>query len=172
MQLIPKGRGVSIMVWAAVWGESRSDFYKFARDSKSKKLGYSANSYLKILDDNLLEIWQPGLIFMQDNAPIHKAKHVIEWFEDNGVMLTNWPLYSPDLNPIKHLRYKLKKLIYQVCLDIDLVTGSDNTVWEALWKALEEAWTLINSETMKKLIGGMGKKIKAVIAADGWYTKY
>ena len=160
------------MVWAAFWDERRSDLYKLARDFKSRKFGYSANSYLEFLDNNLLGIWQPGLIFMQNNAPIHKAKKMIKWFEDNGIMLTGQPLYSPDLNPIKQLLYELKKLIYQVCPDIDSVTGSDNAVWEALWKALKEAWALINNEIMKKLIGRMEGRIKAVIAADRWYAKY
>ena len=139
IQPVPKGKGVSVMVWAAFWSKGRSDLYKLARDFESKKLDYSANSYLEILDDNLLGIWQPGLIFMQNNAPIHKAKKVMKWFEDNKVMPTDWPPYSPDLNSIEHLWYKLKKLIYQVCPDIDSVTGSDNTVREALWRALEEA---------------------------------
>ena len=75
IQPVPKGKG---MVWGAFWDEGRSDLYKLDRDSESKKLGYSANSYLEILDNNLLGIWQPGLIFMQDNAPIHKAKKVIK----------------------------------------------------------------------------------------------
>ena len=66
------------MVWTTFWGEKRSDLYKLASDFESKKLSYSANSYLEILDDNLLEIWQPGLIFIQDNAPIHKAKKVMK----------------------------------------------------------------------------------------------
>ena len=154
IQPVLKGKEVSGMVWAAFWGEERSDLYKLARDFESKKLGYSANSYLEILDNNLLGIWQSGLIFIQDNAPIHKAKKVMKWFEDNGVILTDWPPYSPDLNLIEHLWYELKKLIYQVRPDIDSVTGSDNTVREALWKALEEAWTLIDNEIMKKLIGG------------------
>ena len=77
-QPVPAGKGVSVMVWAAFWREGRSDLYKFARDFESKKLGYSANSYLEILEDNLLGIWQPGLIFMKDNAPIHKAKKVMK----------------------------------------------------------------------------------------------
>ena len=41
-------------------------------------MDYSANSYLEILKDNVLGIWQPGLVFMQDNAPIHKAKKVMK----------------------------------------------------------------------------------------------
>lgn len=52
------------------------------------------------------------------------------------------------------------------------MTGNDDTIQEILWKALEEAWTLIDIEMVKKLIGGTEKRIKAVIAEEKWYTKY
>lgn len=58
-------------------GESRSDLYKLARDFKSKKLSNFANSYLEILENNELGIWQPSLVFIYDNASIHKAQKVI-----------------------------------------------------------------------------------------------
>lgn len=64
------------MVWAAFRGMKRSDLYALSRDPKVKRNGYSANSYLELLDDSLLGIYGPGLIFMQDNASIHTAKKV------------------------------------------------------------------------------------------------
>lgn len=91
-------------------------------------MGYSVKSYIEILKDNLLEIWEPGFAFMQNNAPIHKVKKVMKWFENNGVVVTDWPPYSPDLNPIEHLRYELKKIVYKVNPDIDSVTGSEEHV--------------------------------------------
>ena len=80
---------------------------------------------------------------MQDNAPIHTAKIVREWFEENGIDVLDWPPYSPDLNPIEHLWFRLKKLVYQVNPDIEKVGGSADTVREALYEALERAWTMI-----------------------------
>ena len=52
----------------------------------------------------------------------------MKWFEDNRVVLTNLLSDSPKLNPIEHLWYNLKKLIYQVRLEINSVTRSDDTV--------------------------------------------
>lgn len=50
------------------------DLYLLECDWESKKHGYSAASYIQVLNDNLIEIYQSGLIFMQDNVPIHSAK--------------------------------------------------------------------------------------------------
>ena len=73
------------------------------RDFEAKKHGYSARSYLDALHDQLPRCWIPGLVFMQDNAKIHTAKVVKEFFKEMGIPLTDWPPYSPDLNPIEHV---------------------------------------------------------------------
>ncbi|GFT05987.1 transposase domain containing protein [Trichonephila clavipes] len=39
-------------------------------------------------------------IFQQDNAPCHKAKIVLEWFQEHDA---EFQLMSPDLNQIEHL---------------------------------------------------------------------
>ena len=109
---------------------------------------------------------------MQNNASIHKAKKMMEWFKENGIVITDWPLYSPDLNLIEHAWYELKKLVYQVNSNIDSMTGSDDKIRETLWKTLKEIWTLIDEDMMKGLIESMNRRIKAVIDANEWYTKY
>ena len=77
IQATPKGKDIKVMVWAAFWGGGQSDLYGLDRDFESKKFGYSARSYIQVLDDNLRGIYNPDLTFMQDNAPIHKARSVI-----------------------------------------------------------------------------------------------
>ena len=41
-------------------------------------------------------IWEPGLLSMQDNAPMYTARAVRQWLEDIGIDLREWPPYSPD----------------------------------------------------------------------------
>jgi transposase len=83
------------------------------RDFESANHGYSADSYLEVLEAELAPIYltlPPGYVFMQDNASIHTAYKVKDWFRDRGVVtLTDWPPYSPDLTPIVHIWWELKK---------------------------------------------------------------
>jgi transposase len=73
------------------------------QDPDSEKSGYTANSYLTILNDQMPRVWEPGMTFMQDNARIYMAKKIKQWFKDEGIPVMDWPPYSPDLNLIKHL---------------------------------------------------------------------
>ena len=142
------------------------------RDPNTKRNGYTAASYVGVLDEELPTLFEPGLLFMQDNAPIHTSRLVREWLEENGIDVLKWPPYSPDLNPIEHLWFRLKKLVYSVRPDIEQVSGSAETVREMLYEALKRAWTMIEPEIMDGLVRSMESRVKAVIAADGWYTKY
>jgi len=83
-----------------------------------------------------------------------------------------WPPYSPDLNPIEHLWFRLKQLVYNVRPDIEQVRGDAERVREALYEALERAWTMIPEELLLDLVRSIEKRVQAVIQAEGWYIKY
>ncbi|GBM39865.1 Transposable element Tc1 transposase [Araneus ventricosus] len=66
-----------------------------------------AANYLNIIVDQLRPymafVFPNGNgIFQQDNAPCHKARIVLEWFEEHTdeFHLISWPPNSPDLNPM------------------------------------------------------------------------
>ena len=80
----------------------RSPLFIIDRDFEAKKYGYSANSYIVVLKEHLVDVSADGYIFMHNNALIHTTLKVRKWLEDNSVDITDWPLYSPDLNPIEH----------------------------------------------------------------------
>jgi transposase len=46
---------------------------------------------------------------MQENAPCHKARSVLAFFEEKNIQSLNWPAFSPALNPIDNLWAWIKK---------------------------------------------------------------
>ena len=117
-------------------------------------------------------LWEPGLIYMQDGASIHTARIIKRWLADNGIEVIDWPPYSPDLNPIKHVWRHLKEWVHEHYPELETLTGSDQIIKERMVEALQQAWAHINDEFLEKLIESMKKRMKTVIRADGWHTKY
>jgi len=165
-----KARDISVMVWACFWFVAgkicRSDLYIMDRDFESKKHGYSAKSYLEVLEDQMPRCWQPGLIFMQDNASIHKSHTVMNWFREMGIPLVDWPPYSPDLNPIEHIWWHLKSLVLKNHPEIELI-GVGEEAKEALEKALIEAWNDLPSSLFEQYVDSIPYQVKACIDAKG-----
>ena len=172
IQATLKGKDIKVMIWAAFWGSEQSDLYELNRDFESKKFGYSARSYIQVLDDNLRGIYNPDLTFMQDNAPIHKARSVIAWFKENGVKVMNWSPYSPDLNLIEHLWYQLKEIVFKMHSDLLNLKRSEDVIKEILLKTLQKTWEGIDWELMNSLIQSMNTRINAVIEVKRWHTRF
>ncbi|GFT39999.1 transposase domain containing protein [Trichonephila clavipes] len=70
----------------------------------------NATGYLNIIADQLHPYMASILpagngMFQQDNAPCHKSKIVLEWFQEHDAefQLMSWPPNSADLNPIEHI---------------------------------------------------------------------
>jgi len=70
----------------------------------------NAGSYIQTLEDIFIKEYlaaqdelEHKLNFMQDNAPYHKARVVMDFFKEYDVKLMDWPPQSPDLNPIENL---------------------------------------------------------------------
>jgi transposase len=160
------------MIWAVIWGLAHSEITFLERDFKSKKQGYSVKSYLEVLEPNLFFIWEPGLEFMQDNAPIYLAHQIQQWFQDNGIPLMKWPPFSPDLNPIEHAWAKLKELIYKLDPKLAAMRGNSEELRTTFMRLIKKAWEELGQDYFDGLIRSMDSRVNAVLLAKGWYTKY
>ena len=72
-------------------------------DPEAKQGGITSAVYLEVLEEQMSTLWEPGLIYMQDEASIHTAHIIKRWLADNEIEVMNWPLYFPDLNLIEHV---------------------------------------------------------------------
>src|SRR6185312_8139279 len=108
-----------------------------------------------MLEKQLLTIYEPGNIFMQDNAPVHMANHVQgwlrEWAGDNGVELLDWPPYSPDLNPIENLWKVLKERIAKRYPELATLKTNKESL-RRLERAAIDIWEDIEDSILKNLV--------------------
>ena len=159
------------MVWGTIQAGGRSDLVIMEHDKESKRGEYLVRSYQLVLEDQIPRCWQLGLDFMQDNTPIHTAGKINTWFDNHGITRTDWPPYSPDLNPIEHVWAKLKQQVIEHYPDL-FEMGKTEEAYQALYNTLNEGWNQMEQSLIDGLIKSMDNRVNAVIAAEGQYTKY
>jgi transposase len=160
------------MVWASFNEYGRSELLFSPGDPKAKKGGVTSAIYIEILEEALLIMWESGLLFIQNNARIHITHKVKDWFRNEAIPVIDWPPYSPDLNPIEHVWRHLKEWVHENYPRlVELKTREDN-IKNSMVEALQDNWNQLPNELFESLIVSMERRCKAVIKADGWYTKY
>lgn len=121
-----------------------------------------------LLDNNPLSDLSP--IFQEDNATVHKSKETITWKRGNcdDLLLLPWPAKSPDLNPIEHLWDTIERRI-RPKIAASNIKASNN-----LEPLLHKEWELLvgEREICHRLVDSMPSRVKAVIDANGWYTRF
>ena len=126
--------------------------------------------YEEILKDELMNSldWYchnvKNIIFQQDNDSKHTCKRVQKWFDTQGIKVLQWPAQSPDLNPIEHLWFYLKKRVR------DNKKPAEGK--KELWERTQIEWEKISKEKCQELIESMPRRIAAVLKAKGGYTRY
>jgi hypothetical protein len=159
------------MFWVAFGFGCRSDLVVIEGDQNAKRGGVTAKVYLEVLAEYLPTILEHDSVFMQDNAPIYKVYKVTEFFAEMGIEVIAWLLYSPDLNPIENLWKILKAEIDRAYPELKGM-GNSQAAMDFMIECAQEAWETLAPELLNKLAKGMQKRVDAVKAANGWYTKY
>jgi len=159
------------MIWAAIWSGDRSNIEFMRRDEDAPRRGYTSASYIEVLEQQIPRIYQPDMIWQQDNASIHTAQRVTQWLTDHGIVTIEWPSNSPDLNPIEHCWSILKDYLNQHYPQL-VYQGQDERDIREFYEAIEQSWLAIRQEVIDSCVQSMRRRVAAVIKAKGWYTKY
>ena len=159
------------MIWGVIWIGGRSDVFIMNRDEDAPHQGYTQYSYIEVLNDQLPTIFNPGMVFMQDNAPIHTAHKVKAWFVDNVIPVIAWPPYSPDMNPIEIIWVILKRDLNVKHPEL-LQIGASNADYQYLYNCIQEAWEAIPQEKIDSLIKSMDTRNEALRLAERWHTRF
>jgi hypothetical protein len=116
------------MFWAAFGFGCRTDLVVMEGDENAKRGGVTVEVYIEVVREYLPTILDDDSIFIQDNAPIHKAYRVRTFLEDLGIEIMVWPPYSLDLNPIENLWKLLKAEIDRAHPELKGMGNSNTTM--------------------------------------------
>ncbi|GFV41955.1 transposable element Tc1 transposase [Trichonephila clavipes] len=97
----------------------------------------------------------PDFIFMDDNVRQHRTLAVEELL-GSDISRMDWPVYSPDLNPIEHVWDALGRRIAA------RLHHPENT--QQLKQMLIEEWALLPQEILHQLVLSMPRRCEATIA--------
>lgn len=118
----------------------------------------------QIMISSIAAVHGRNFIFQHDNAPIHKARVVQHYLEENHIRVLPWPSKSPDINPIENVWGEMVKCIYKH--DFQPRTQDE------LRQRIMEAWDQITQEYTRNLVLSMPRRLQAIIDNNGAATKY
>ncbi|GFW70672.1 transposable element Tcb2 transposase [Trichonephila clavipes] len=105
-----------------------------------------------------------SFVFQDDNARPHRARLVENMLEAETIQHMEWPLCSPDLNPIEHVWDMLRRRI--------AARPKPPATVRNLEIALLEEWNSIPQSLIDNLIASMANRCAAVLAVRGDHTPY
>ena len=129
----------------------------------------NANKYIEIVDSELWPVVarhfpRNNYIFQDDNAPVHRARPVVNYKLQNQINSCTWPAQSPDLNIIENcwflLKNELKKRSHRI-----------NNVRD-LEREIRDIWVNITLIYIRNLYYSIPRRLLKVIKSKGFITNY
>lgn len=157
-----KHGGGSIMVWGCMGANGVGEIVVCEGHMNTEKYIEVLQSCLEASAIKIFEEDEPDYYFQQDSAPCHVSKRAKNYFSEQNIRLLEWPSQSPDLNPIEHLWFELKKAVKK-----HNIKNKNHLIQTVL-----EEWKKISPAVCANLVHSMPRRVAAVIANRGGPTKY
>ncbi|CAH2092976.1 unnamed protein product [Euphydryas editha] len=153
--------GGSVIIWSGIGYSGKMDI-KFCTGKINSK------RYIEVINEQITShatrIAGNNFIFQQDNASVHRAQVVKDYFAEKNIQILEWPAYSPDLNIIENCWGDLSRAVYR---------GSRQFITvEDLKKAIINEWQNMNQDIIKNLYDSLPNRMIEVISKSGGSTKY
>jgi transposase len=155
-------QSASVHVWAGVTMQSKTELVFLDGN-------VTGDSYAELLQTRLLPFIHAAFgdvdncILQDDNAPPHRAGAVSQLKEQLHLRTLRWPSRSPDMNPIEHVWDFLKRSIVR--------ENAPQNVAQ-LRQVITDAWQRLPQDYLRRLVLGMPRRVSALLAARGGYTRY
>ena len=155
-------RKISLVIWRCICYDGVGTLTADEGNINSAK-------YIDILDKNLwtVVVWYfegKEYLFMDDNAPVHRAHTVENYKDQNEVTSMEWPAQSPDLNIIENIWLYMKRELQKSAVDI--TTKND------LLREIQSVWRNIELDYIRNLYQSIPDSLNNVIEMKGHLTKY
>lgn len=129
---------------------------------------YTAAKYLQDLRDTFLpwirsEYPHKKWIWQQDNATIHTARIINQYFLEENIMKLDWPARSPDLNIIENVWHLLEQDIYQ---------DKQYNSRQELIQAITTSAMQISANVVKNLYNSIPSRLVKVMKSNGRSIDY
>jgi len=157
-----QGNGGSVLVWGALSLHGKLDLYVW--DQRVTGVAYRDNILLPRVIPHIQGHPQRNLVYMDDNAPAHRARVAQQALGNAGVPRMEWPANSPDLNIIEHAWDILGRAIQNRQQAV--------TTLPELRRALVEEWNNIPMHKIRTLVASCRRRCQAVVQNRGGYTRY
>lgn len=105
-------------------------------------------------------------VLYHDRYPAHTSRQTQTWMTQHNLQTVVLPPKSPDLNPIENVWGIISREIFEE-------TQTYNSA-ESLVAAVQQAWDRVqlDQHLRRQLVGSMPQRLRAVIAAKGYKTKF
>ncbi|GFW02870.1 transposable element Tcb2 transposase [Trichonephila clavipes] len=149
-----------VMVWAGIMIDFRTDLHFF--DTVSVIAQRNRYEVLERFVRLFRGAVGPDFIFMDDNAPCHRAVLIDDFLETENIQRMSWPANSPDLN---------RACMGYAWEQIAALFHPPSSVTE-LTRALQEDWNRLSPQLIHHLIASMVNRCAACLAVRGDHTPY